>query len=127
MNKKLIFGQFVTGISGAAIHYLVTQMLGTKNDFVWAYYLFFFVSAAFISSYCERYYKIKPDKVGLMFVALMFVKMLLFTLFFSAILFFGETLGYNERLNILVPFALFLFVEAWAVYRILNSISDQTK
>ena len=115
------------GISAATIHYLVAPMLGANNDFVWAYYLFFFVAAGFISSYCERYFKKKPDKVGLMFIALMFGKMLLFTLLFSPVLFFGETLGFNERLKILVPFALFLFLEVWAVYRLLNPSSDQTK
>jgi len=124
MNKKVLLGQVMIGVSAAAIHYSAVLFTHAEVAFIWAYYLFFLISSLAISTYCAAYHEKKPDKVGLMFIALMFGKMLLFTLLFSPILIFGETLNFNARLNIIVPFALFLFLEAWSVYRVLNPVSE---
>lgn len=125
MNKKILLGQIMIGVSGAAMHYLAVLFTHAEANFIWAYYLFFLFSSLAISNYCAAYYNKKPDKVGLMFIALMFGKMLLFTLIFSPILIFGETLNFFARLNIIVPFTLFLFLEAWSVYRVLNPLSPE--
>jgi hypothetical protein len=127
MNKPMILSQVVFGISGVIIHYSVVNFMQTEADYIWAYYMFFLASSVFIASYCANYYTKKPDKVGLMFIALMFGKMLLFTLIFIPILFFGEKLNFDARLNIIVPFTLFLFIEAWSVYRVLNPKSSEKK
>ena len=123
----MILSQILFCIIGAITHYVAVHFTHAETDFIWAYYLFFLFSSVFISMYCANYYNKKPDKVGLMFIALMFGKMLIFTLLFSPILFFGNKLNFNARLNILVPFALFLFLEAWYVYRILNPDLTQKK
>lgn len=127
MNRKNLLEQVIIGFSVAAMHYLIVLFTHTQTAFIWAYYLFFLIASLFISTYCALHHSKKPDHVGLLFISLMFAKMLLFTAIFSPILFFGEKLNFNARLNILIPFALFLSLEAWSVYRVLNPTLKNNK
>ena len=120
MNSKIALGQVFMGFAAGGVHYAVSLFLNANLDLIWAYYAFFMLASLLISWTCSRYHRIKPDQVGLVFIGLMFAKMLVFTLVFSPVLFTAEGLNLSDKMKIIAPFAFFLILEVLSVYRVLN-------
>jgi hypothetical protein len=81
------------------------------------------VAAIAVGAFMNYYNTSKPDRMGLMFIVSIFVKMLLFTAVFSPLLFSGTPMLIQEKLKILIPFALFLVLE---VIEIMNLLKQQS-
>lgn len=120
MNKKNIIFQCLVGGAGLTIHYWLLSYFGQMPDRLWAFYLFFLTFSLFTTNY-SRYQKNKnPERVGLVIIGLIVFKILLFMVIFSPLLLGDFETTQMTKINILVPFALFLALEVHAVLLILN-------
>lgn len=113
----------IIGLVALALHYGVLYFLQMTSIWLWAFYLYFMVAAIAVSAFMNYYNTSKPDRMGLMFIVSIFVKMLLFTAVFSPLLFSGTPMLIQEKLKILIPFALFLVLE---VIEIMNLLKQQS-
>lgn len=120
MNKMNIIFQSLVGAAGLLTHYWVLDYLGELPDWLWAFYLFFLAVSLFIANYCHYQKNKNPERVGLIFIGLIALKMLLFVLAFSPLLLGNYEITQITKINILVPFVLFLALEVHAVSLILN-------
>lgn len=108
------------GLSGFAIHFGALYFLNMNSSWLWAFYLYFMIAALAVGAMMQHYNTVKPERVGLMFVVSIFIKMLLFTLVFSPLLFSGTPMILQEKLKILLPFALFLVFEVIEIMKLLK-------
>lgn len=69
--------------------------------------------------FLERFPKIKPQ-LGYIYLPTLFIKSILFYLFFQDTVFEIETFAMAERLNLFIPLALFLTLEVYVITKILN-------
>jgi hypothetical protein len=123
INFKSAKNIAIIGLVALALHYGVLYFLQMTSTWLWAFYLYFMVAAIAVGAFMNYYNTTKPDRMGLMFIVSIFVKMLLFTAVFSPLLFFGTPMLIQEKLKILIPFALFLVLE---VIEIMNLLKQQS-
>lgn len=110
----------VFGIIALVLHYGVLFFMNAVSFWLWAYYAYFMLAAVAVSVMMSHYNAQKPERVGLMFIMSIFIKMLIFTGVFSPILFAGQPLEMHEKINIIVPFALFLILEVLVIMKLLK-------
>jgi len=108
------------GLVALTLHYAVFYFLQMTSIWLWAFYLYFMVAAIAVGSFMNYYNTSKPDRMGIMFIVSIFVKMVLFTLVFSPFLFSGTPLEMSEKLEVLMPFALFLVLEVLEIMKLLK-------
>lgn len=121
MDKKTLITQLGAGIAGMIFHYAIAFILKLDADWIWAFYLFFMSVSLYISYYCTITYRKNPERVGLIFMVMIVAKMLLFSLAFSPLLFAEIAITMNQKVNMVVPFVVFLLLEVFAVFKLLSS------
>ncbi len=84
-------------------------------------YLFNLISCIVIYVSMEFMAEKLPSEAGYAFLALVFVKMGVFLLLFQSVVFSETPLEMYQRLSLLIPFFLFLVIEAVGVAKLLNS------
>ncbi len=84
-------------------------------------YLFNVVSCLVIYLIMEFMADKLPSEAGYAFLALVFVKMGVFLLIFQSVVFSEIELKMYQRLSLVIPFFLFLIIEAIGVAKLLNS------
>lgn len=119
MNKNIII-QLVIGLIAIILHHAVVIIMNLPIDWIWAFYLFFISVSLYITYYCSREYKKNPDRLGLVFMSLVVAKMLLFGVAFSPMLFWDFEITTALKINMLIPFILFLSLEVYTVINLLN-------
>ena len=84
--------------------------------------VFFVVTSLIICIHFEIFSNIKKLQLQLGFIYLptLFIKGILFFAIFKSSIFNSESLTIIERLNLLIPFLLFLFLEVFFITRILK-------
>lgn len=80
-----------------------------------ALYAFFVVSTLIIIVSLELLANVLPDKVGYAFLMAVFIKMGLFILIFSSNGLLEKKLYLADKLGVLLPFFIFLLIEALAI------------
>ncbi len=115
-NKLIV----LLGLVSLMLHYGILFLMNNLSFWLWAYYAYFMVVAVLVSVMMHYYHATKPERVGLMYIVSILLKMLVFTGVFSPLLFASEALELNERVNIIVPFALFLVLEVLVIMKLLK-------
>ena len=80
-----------------------------------ALYAFFVISTLVIIVSLELLATVLPDKVGYAFLMAVFIKMGLFILIFSSAGLLDKKLYFADKLGVLLPFFIFLLIEAMTV------------
>lgn len=119
MNKNIII-QLVIGLLAMILHYSVMIVMSLSTDWIWTFYLFFISVSLYITYFCSREYKNNPDRLGLVFMSLVVAKMLLFGVAFSPMLFWDFEITTALKINMLIPFIIFLSLEVYTVITLLN-------
>jgi hypothetical protein len=120
INFKSAKNIAVIGLVALVLHYGVLYFLQMTSIWLWAFYLYFMVAAIAVGAFMNYYNTSKPDRMGLMFIVSIFVKMLLFTAIFSPLLFSGTPMTLSQKLEVLLPFALFLMLEVLEIMKLLK-------
>jgi hypothetical protein len=120
INFKSAKNIAIIGLVALALHYGLLYFLQMTSIWLWAFYLYFMVAAIAVGAFMNYYNTSKPDRMGLMFIVSIFVKMLLFTAVFSPLLFSGTPLEMSQKLEVLLPFALFLVLEVLEIMKLLK-------
>lgn len=114
-------------IIGLAIHSFILGNLEIEHPFtLWKIYLFQSIATLVLCGSFEvisvKSIKFK-DQLGFLYLAAMFLKIALFSLFFSDILFSSLVLSKTDSASLLIPIFLFLFLEVIIILKILNKNS----
>ncbi len=115
-----LFQKIGWGLVVGALHFAIVFFLRLNTSWIWAYYLFFFVFSGYLIYICNNAFKKNSDRVGLTFMMMIVVKMLLFALAFSPLLFTDYQITVLDKVNMLIPFLTFLILEVIAVFKLLN-------
>lgn len=83
-------------------------------------YIFHFVAYFCVVVGLEFTRKVTPDNVGFGYFATIFIKLGAFALIFGSVLFAQESLSMFERLSIVVPLLIFIFMETIHCSRLLR-------
>jgi hypothetical protein len=127
LQKKIIHYSilcFLTLLIGYSVHSLILDYYEVTHPFtLWKIYLFqciitLILCASFemISQKSEKY----RSQLGFLYLAAMVVKIGLFCIFFSSILFSSTVLSKLDSLSLLIPIFIFLFLEVYIVVKIIN-------
>ena len=109
------------GFGAFFLHKMVLGSMGVQLDLdLDGLYLFFGISALLVFWICLGTYSFVRDKVGLLYLLLFSVKLGVFILIYGSSLFGEVDINKISRLAILIPFFIFLMIEAIGVYAILN-------
>jgi len=123
LKRQLIFILIATVVlaAGFAVHNRINASIGTALAYdIFSVYLFFYSASIVIYGLSEGVNLLDPNKTGYAFLALTMMK-----LGFFILIFYQETLAKDEltkgdKLGIIIPLFLFIFVESAAVFRFLN-------
>jgi hypothetical protein len=88
-------------------------------------YVFFCISSVFIVTGIELLYTIMPNNAGYGFLVGMFVKMGLFMMIFYSKMLLLKNIYFADKIFILVPLFVFLFLETLVVTNLLMQKSDK--
>lgn len=91
----------------------VTIFFATSSCIIWLHFLFL-----------EKFPKIKPQ-LGFIYLPTLFIKGILFYIFFKDSVFIIENLTTPEQLNLIVPLVVFLILEVYLISGILNMKSTK--
>lgn len=119
--KKLLLTNGIFGASALMVHYAAGSLLRFSTDWLWAFYSFFVTFSIFSSLYCSVTYRKNPERIGLVFMSLIVVKLLLFAGAFSPFLIGYFDLTDSIKINLMIPFVLFLSLEVLAIINLLKS------
>ncbi|SRR5690554_1133631 len=107
-----------------AVHSFILGTFDVQHPFtLWKIYLFQSIATLVICTTFEVIYQTIPslkDQLGFFYLAAMFAKIALFSLFFSDILFSSLVLSKTDSVSLLIPVFLFLFLEVMIIVKILN-------
>jgi len=120
IERKNLLLFIVVGLALYLLHISALIMFGLPIWRIGAYYIYFLFAALAVHATINFYFKKNPERVGLMFLVSIMVKMILFTAVFSMWLFAGKPLELVDRLNILIPFLTFLILEVVSIMNVLN-------
>jgi len=102
--------------TGFGVHYLIVDHPVIP---LWKTYLFL-GAAAFVTVSALKYvFELVPDKLGFAFLALVFIKFGIVLILFPELI-TGPSLSRVEVLGFLIPYFIFLFLEATIVIKWLN-------
>ncbi len=127
LQKKIFHYAILCGlvlIIGYAIHHFILVFLEIQHPFaLWQIYLFqglatFALCASF--EVISRKSKSYSDQLGFLYLAAMALKIGIFSILFSGILFSSVVLSRTDSLSLLIPIFLFLFLEVLIIMKILN-------
>lgn len=115
---------FVALVIAYSVHSTLLYFFEITLPFtLWKIYLFqcfatLIICASFeiISQKSEKY----RDQLGFLYLGAMVLKVILFTAFFSSILFSTLVLSKMDSLSLLIPIFIFLFLEVVIIVKILN-------
>ncbi len=125
--KKIVhytIGCFIALIVGYFIHDAALNYFQISHPFkLWKIYLFQCLATLILCSTFEiiaQKSKQYHDQLGFLYLGAMVVKILVFCLFFSSILFSSLVLSKLDSLSLLIPIFIFLFLEVIFIVKILN-------
>jgi hypothetical protein len=130
MFKRLII--FTLLCIGIAIAVLFVQKwyLGSIDETlsysIDSIYLFHFIAFIVIVLSVELLSKRLPDQVGYFYLASVFVKIGLFVLVFKDTIFSDSPMSLLERISIIIPFFMFLVLEAIYSGRLMNEVDNES-
>ncbi|WP_353959561.1 DUF6168 family protein [Aequorivita aurantiaca] len=112
-------------IVGYSFHFFILNYFEVIHPFqIWKIYIFQFfatlilcISFEIIARTSEKY----REQLGFLYLGAMVLKIAVFCLFFSDILFSSHELSKVDSFSLLVPIFLFLFLEVIIIVRILNN------
>lgn len=125
IKKFLIFTiAFATlfGVIHLVQEALINQYSQELNFNVYDTNMFFAVSSLIICIHFAIFSQIKKlqPQLGFIYLPTLFIKGILFFVFFKSSIFTSETLTTQERLNLLIPLLFFLALEVFFITRILK-------
>lgn len=127
LQKKILLYAMLCGLVfliGYTIHHFILVFLEVDPPFtLWQIYLFQCVATFALVTVFEvisRKSKSYRDQLGFLYLAAMAVKVGLFSIFFSNILFSSLVLSRADSLSLLIPIFLYLFLEVMIIVKILN-------
>ncbi len=88
-------------------------------------YVFFGISSIFIVTGIELLYTVMPNNAGYGFLVGMFVKMGLFMMIFYSKMLEIKNIHFSDKIFILVPLFVFLFLETLVVINLLMQKTDK--
>jgi hypothetical protein len=88
-------------------------------------YVFFGISSIIIISLIEVLYPMMPNNVGYVFLVGMFVKMGVFMIVFYSKMLEIKNIHFSDKIFILVPLFVFLFLETLVVINLLMQKTDK--
>ncbi|WKK86159.1 DUF6168 family protein [Marivirga arenosa] len=125
MLKRLMIFTLLTLVLAVVILFAQNWYLSNQNEVLSysleAMYIFHFISFIVIASSVGLLSKKLPDQVGYFYLASVFIKIGLFVLIFKNTLFSEEELNFPERISIIIPFFMFLVMEAIYSGRLMNT------
>ncbi|WKK78827.2 DUF6168 family protein [Marivirga arenosa] len=125
MVKRLLIFTLLTLVLAVVILFAQNWYLSSQNEVLSysleAMYIFHFISFIVIAGSVELLSKKLPDQVGYFYLASVFIKIGLFVLIFKNTLFSEEELNFPERISIIIPFFMFLVMEAIYSGRLMNT------
>lgn len=111
-------------VIGYAVHSAILNYFDVQHPFtLWKIYLFQCLATLILCSSFEIISQKSTkysDQLGFLYLGAMVLKVLLFCVFFSAILFSDPALSKLDSISLLIPIFLFLFLEVIIVVNILN-------
>jgi hypothetical protein len=119
--KKLLLTNGILGAFALAVHYVAGSLFHFSTDWLWAFYSFFVTFSIFSSLYCSVTFRKNPERIGLVFMSLIVVKILLFAVAFSPFLIGYFDLNNSIKINLMIPFILFLSLEVRAIVNLIKS------
>ena len=124
MIKRLLTYFFVAGltfvISFCLNDYVLINFGVTPKFSLMSVYVFHLIASLFVYAVIEVSAKHIPDQAGFAYLIGVFLKMGFFMIFFGSVVFAEEDLQKIERLSLIVPLFLYLIIEAFASFRLLN-------
>lgn len=123
VKRLLIFLVIATGllVAGYGIHDAINNSLHAAVPYsLISIYLFFYVASIVVYGLSEGVNLMDPTKTGYAFLAMTMMKLGFFILLFYQETLAQEMLSKGEKLGIITPLFLFVFLESAAVFRFLN-------
>lgn len=115
---------FLVLIIGYGAHHFILGFFEVEHPFtLWKVYLFQCLATLVLCASFEVISEKSPkfkDQLGFLYLGAMFLKVALFSLFFSDILFSSLVLTKTDSVSLLIPIFLFLFLEVMIIVKILN-------
>lgn len=126
MIKRILLYFFVVSILFGGILYMHNFIITSNNAVIrfslFNIYLFHFISSFIIYLIIELIVFKMPNQAGFVFLASIFLKLGFFVMIFNTTILSLENLNLIERVSIIVPLFIFLFLEAAASFKLLNKL-----
>ena len=119
LNQIALFGLLFATVYG--VQYLLNSSLQIRYNFK-DVSIFFAASSLVIwfhFFFLEKFPKVKPQ-LGFIYLPTLFIKGILFYVIFKDSIFQIKNLTLPERLNLIIPLAVFLILEVYLISKILN-------
>jgi hypothetical protein len=130
MFKRLIIFTLLSVGIATAILFAQKWYIGSVDETLTysinSIYLFHFVAFIVIVVSVELLSKRLPDQVGYFYLASVFVKIGLFVLVFKGTIFSDAPMSFLERISIIIPFFMFLVLEAIYSGRLMNAADNES-
>ncbi|WP_375579938.1 DUF6168 family protein [Marivirga tractuosa] len=130
MLKRLIISTLFSVAIATAVLFTQKWYIDSVNEAlsysINSIYLFHFIAFIAIIFSIELLSKKLPDQVGYFYLASVFVKIGLFVLVFKDTLFSDSPLNFLERISIIIPFFMFLVMEAIYSGRLMNAVDNES-
>jgi hypothetical protein len=123
VKRLLIFLVIATGllVVGYGIHDAFNNSLHVTVPYsLISIYLFFYAASIVVYGLSEGVNLIDPNKTGYAFLAMTMMKFGFFIVIFYQTTLAKDELSKGDKLGIIVPLFLFIFLESAAVFRFLN-------
>lgn len=126
MIKRILLYFFVVSILFVGVLYMHNFIITSNNSAIrfslFNIYLFHFISSFIIYLIIELIVLKMPNQAGFVFLSSIFLKLGFFVMIFNTTILSLENLNLIERVSIIVPLFIFLFLEAAASFKLLNKL-----
>ncbi|WP_274474187.1 DUF6168 family protein [Mangrovimonas aestuarii] len=119
--KNVLLIVVVFAVSFNLHQYLLNNQGTTLAFSLFDIYLFHCIASCLVYSIIELLAMKLPDQAGFGYLATTFVKVGVFVLLFQHSVFDVEVFKMSEKLALVIPLFVFLFVEVYLVARLLNA------
>ncbi|SMG21213.1 hypothetical protein SAMN05661096_01161 [Marivirga sericea] len=128
-KRLIIFTLLSVGLASAILFiqkWYISSIDETLTYSINSIYLFHFIAFIIIVLSVELLSQRLPDQVGYFYLASVFVKIGLFVLVFKDTIFASSPLNFLERISIIIPFFMFLVLEAIYSGRLMNAANNES-
>lgn len=122
MNKRILYVVVIILVLLAVAYNLQNYL--TEDNLPYSLqklYLFHGIAVLIVYLGIELIYDKMPNQIGAAYLTMMFLKIGIFMLLFKSTIFTEQDLAIQHRLGLLIPFFLFLIVEAVCIAKLLKS------